>query len=113
MVDIPSIAESVMATHVGFGVITVEMLVEAASTCFATIRLLMSVSVMIPANAPDSLTIKAASPRLLANINICVTLRILSPTNEISRKHPAACRQHYSSTLSSEQRYPAALRTPL
>ena len=36
MVEIESIAKSVMATHAGFGVMTVEMLVEVASTCFAT-----------------------------------------------------------------------------
>ena len=66
MVDIPSTDESVMATHVGFGVITVEILIEV--TCFATILLSMSVSVMIPANGSDSSRSKDAAPRLLANI---------------------------------------------
>eukprot|EP00533_Pseudo-nitzschia_delicatissima_P006572 CAMPEP_0116096646 /NCGR_PEP_ID=MMETSP0327-20121206/10287_1 /TAXON_ID=44447 /ORGANISM="Pseudo-nitzschia delicatissima, Strain B596" /LENGTH=63 /DNA_ID=CAMNT_0003588353 /DNA_START=37 /DNA_END=225 /DNA_ORIENTATION=- len=63
MVVMASIAESVMETQVGFGVITLEILVVDAGRCLATSLLVMSVSVMIPARPPSLLTTREAAPR--------------------------------------------------
>eukprot|EP00533_Pseudo-nitzschia_delicatissima_P006611 CAMPEP_0116094328 /NCGR_PEP_ID=MMETSP0327-20121206/9072_1 /TAXON_ID=44447 /ORGANISM="Pseudo-nitzschia delicatissima, Strain B596" /LENGTH=63 /DNA_ID=CAMNT_0003585923 /DNA_START=37 /DNA_END=225 /DNA_ORIENTATION=+ len=63
MVDMASIAESVKDTQVGFGVITLEILVVEAASRFATSLLVMSVSVMIPARPPSLLTTREAAPR--------------------------------------------------
>jgi len=68
MVVIASIAESDKETQVGFGVITLEMLVEEALSCVATNLLVMSVSVIIPARPPSLFTTSEADPRLLASI---------------------------------------------
>ena len=76
-----SIAESLMRTQVGSGVMTSATFVKAGLTPLATTLLVISTSVMIPARLL-LLRIKAASPRLLASI--CVTERILSMLSEQS-----------------------------
>ena len=58
-----SMAESLMSTHLGLGVITPSTKLEW-SKCFATTRLTMSVSLTIPAKPPSAPTIRAASPLL-------------------------------------------------
>ena len=81
IVVMASMAESDMDTHVGFGVITSETQVWEAFICLATSLLVISVSVMMPARPPSSVTIREASPLLLANI--CVTDKTLSLAEEI------------------------------
>ena len=75
MVTNASIAESVIETQVGLAVITSDTPVDLADNCFATTRRVTSVSVMIPARPPWALTIRAASPLLVASV--CVTASTL------------------------------------
>jgi len=63
-----SIAESSMEQDAGLGVAISETVVNEASICLATIRLVMSVSVTMPASWPSSSTTKDADPRFAANI---------------------------------------------
>ena len=63
--------------------------------CHHALRL-MSVSVMIPASAPDSSTIKDASLRLF--VNICATLSTVSPTDDMN----GFSGRNFESGLSSE-----------
>mmetsp|Transcript_2100 Transcript_2100/g.2551 ORF Transcript_2100/g.2551 Transcript_2100/m.2551 type:complete len:337 (+) Transcript_2100:986-1996(+) len=67
IVDNASIAESVMVTQVGLGVMTWDNSVVAGSRCLAATRRVISVSVIIPTKVAESSIITAALLRLAAN----------------------------------------------
>ena len=66
IMDRASLAESEMATQVGFGVMTEERAVVPGVSCFAATRLVISLSVMIPATPPSTPGTRAARTRLTA-----------------------------------------------
>ena len=84
MVDIASLAKSVMATHVGFGVIIVEMLVEALSTCFATTPSEYDVGISDDTRECTRLVYNQRRITAFVRQHICATLSTVSPADDLT-----------------------------